>query len=451
MVLSPFICLAAHILLTQPITFRLLLLPIRYKYAFDRQLNNLAASQQGRVIQRTFGIRSARVKPQGIPGDSNNKTLSFNMVQHKSEEKMNAIIYDLENPKMVRKPKPILQGSSHILVKIHAAGVNPVDAKKVFGDKLPIQYSPFRSFVNHAVKSCCPGFDFSGVVHEVPTTAADGEKCPYHVGDLVYGTAPPFVGTFCEYQILPLDQMQRMPSTLSFVEAAALPLTGLSCLQSLAKALPVAGQDTASSPQHLLVIGASGGTGHFAIQYAKRHLHVDRVVGICGTSNRKWVQEELGADHVINYQDDQWQDSIKREVDHFGPFTCVLDTVFSSQSHDQHMGYEAFLRSSSSSHHKKLLEGMYVRFGGQFTSWFAAGLKRTVGINLFHGKSELFWVRLSQSSSELDTLRKAVDEENVKPYVLQTFPFTEEGVAQAFNALKSRRVRGKIVLTIVPS
>lgn len=448
MVLFPFINLAAHIILTQPLTLGLL--PTRLKCSFAHQLNPLTATQQGRIVERTFGRRTARVKPQGVPGDSNNnKTSSVNMVQDESEEKMNAIIYDLENPKMVRKPKPILKGSSHILVKIHAAGVNPVDAKKVFGDKLPIQYSPFRFFVNHAVKSCCPGFDFSGVVHEVPTSAADGENCPYHVGDLVYGTAPPFVGTFCEYQILPLDQVQRMPSTLSLVEAAALPITGLSCLQSLAKALPKAGQDT-SRHQHLLVIGASGGTGHFAIQYAKRHLHLDRVVGICGTSNMKWVEEELGADHVINYQDGQWQDSIKQEVDHFGPFTCVLDTVFSSQSQDQHMGYEAFLRSSSSSHHKKLLDGMYVRFGGHFTSWFAAGLQRTVGINLFPRNSELFWVRLSQSSSELDTLRQAVDEENVKPYVLQTFPFTEEGVAQAFNALKSRRVRGKIVLTIAP-
>jgi NADPH:quinone reductase-like Zn-dependent oxidoreductase len=94
---------------------------------------------------------------------------------------------------------------------------------------------------------------------------------------------------------------------------------------------------------------------------------------------------------------------------------------------------------------------MYVRFGGDFTSWFAAGLKRTVGINLFLRNSELFWVRFTQSSSELESLRKAVDEENVKPYVFQTLPFTEEGVAHAFNALKSRHVRGKIVLSIVPS
>jgi NADPH:quinone reductase-like Zn-dependent oxidoreductase len=371
------------------------------------------------------------------------------MEQTENDEKMDAIFYDLENPKMVRIPKPILKGRSHILVKIHAAGVNPVDAKKVFGDKLPIHYRPFQYFVNYVVKSCCPGFDFSGVVHQVPPTAANGEECPFNVGDLVYGTAPPFVGTFCEYQIIPLDQVQLMPSSLSLVEAAALPLTGLTCLQSLAKALPVAGHT--ASHQHLLVIGASGGTGHFAIQYAKRHLHLNRVVGICGTRNMKWVKEELGADHVINYEDDQWQESIKQEVDHYGPFTCVLDTVFSSQSHDQRMGYETFLRSSSSCNHNKLLEGMYVRFGGDFTSWFAAGLKRTVGINLFLRNSELFWVRFAQSSSELGSLRKVVDEENVKPYVFQTLPFTEEGVAHAFTALKSRHVRGKIVLSIVPS
>jgi NADPH:quinone reductase-like Zn-dependent oxidoreductase len=445
MTLCPFFFLA-HLLLAPPPS-KLTLVPARSNYVTASQVI-LASTQHSIIIRREFGTKTP-LKPQGTTISRHYSNLK--MIQQENDGRMNAIIYDLEKPKMIRKPIPILKGRHHILVKIHAAGVNPVDAKKVFGDKLPIHYSPFKHFVNYAVKSCCPGLDFSGVVHEIPSNMEGEEECPYRVGDKVYGTAPPFMGTFCEYQLVPLDQVQHMPSTLSFVEAAALPLTGLTCLQSLAMALPLGNKDNNDGHHHLLVIGASGGTGHFAIQYAKRHLHIKRVVGVCGTTNLKWVKETLGADNVIDYQDDQWQDYIKQEVDEHGPFTCVLDTVFSSHSHDKRMGYERFLRSSSSCKYNKLLEGMYVRLGGDFTSWVAAGLKRTIGVNLFHKDSELFWVRFSRSSGELDILRKVVDEENVKPYVLQTLPFTEENVAQAFDSLKSRRVRGKIVLSIVPS
>jgi len=362
---------------------------------------------------------------------------------------MNAIIYTLNKPKMIRKPIPTLKrNGGHILVRIHAAGVNPVDAKNLYGDKLPNGIC--QQFVKYSVRSSCPGFDFSGVVQQIPPNAA--EEFPYRVGDKVYGTAPPFVGTFCEYQIIPLDQVQHMPSSLTYVEAAALPLTGLTCLQSLGflASRSANNNDDTSNNQHLLVIGASGGTGHFAIQLAKRYLCVNRVVGICSTSNLKWVKETLGADCAIDYKDEQWREDIKKEVEAFGPFTCVLDTVFSNQSKDQSEGYGAFLRSESSGDSKKLLDGIYLLLGGTFSSWFAAGLKRTFGINLFRKGNELFWVRFPQSSGELDILRKAVDENNIKPFIHEILPFTEESVSSAFDALKSRRVRGKIVLSLVP-
>ena len=350
-----------------------------------------------------------------------------------TQSTMNTIIYDGEAPKMIHKAVPTLM-KGNILVKIHAAGVNPVDAKKVFGDKLP-NYGPFQSFLKYAVRSCCPGFDFSGVVHQVPT----GEECPYRIGDKVFGTVPPFTGTFCEYQNVPLDQVHYMPSTLTFVQAAAVPLTGLTCLQSFALG-------SVDSNSHVLVIGASGGTGHFAVQYAKRYLNVKRVVGICGTRNVEWAKE-LGADHVIDYKDEKWQEHIKQEVEVHGPFTCVLDTVFSNQAHDQSTGYETFLRSFDGGH--KLVEGMYLRLGGNPNSWCAAGLKRVLGINLFGKDSELFWVRFPRSSEELRTLKLAVDEHNVKPYISEALSFNEENVARAFELLKGRRTRGKIVLRLI--
>jgi reticulon-4-interacting protein 1, mitochondrial len=105
----------------------------------------------------------------------------------------------------------------HLLVRVKAVGLNPVDAKDVFGDKLPHSWSTGHALVRWFIQKKIPGFDFAGVC-----VASSTDE--YQPGDQVYGTMPPLTGSLAEYVSAPLDQVCHMPENFSFEEAAATPL-----------------------------------------------------------------------------------------------------------------------------------------------------------------------------------------------------------------------------------
>ena len=114
----------------------------------------------------------------------------------------------------------------HVIVRVHACGVNPVDAKYCWGDKLPA-FLPERA-KRKLVDGSGAGFDFAGVVEHVCPSVSRLTR-----GDRVYGTTPPFVASFAEVVVAPAHQVARIPNEMSFKEAASLPLVGLTILQSL--------------------------------------------------------------------------------------------------------------------------------------------------------------------------------------------------------------------------
>lgn len=114
--------------------------------------------------------------------------------------------------------------ANRVLCHVACAGLNPVDAKGLVGDKLPEWLSGVG---RTAIEGRVVGFDFSGTVVSAPATS------PFKAGDAIWGTAPPLVGTFAEEISVPLDQIAPKPPSLTFSEAAALPLVGLTALQSL--------------------------------------------------------------------------------------------------------------------------------------------------------------------------------------------------------------------------
>ena len=172
---------------------------------------------------------------------------------------MRKVVFSRASPEGVRlasAPAPTAGtiGDGQVLCRVACAGINPVDAKGLVGDKLP----PWLGGLGRAaVEGAGVGFDFSGIVVRAPAASALRE------GDAVFGTAPPMTGSFAEEIIVPLDQVAPKPRSLSFAEAAALPLVGLTALQSLVH------DNGLCQGQHLLVIGASGGVGHVACQLAK--------------------------------------------------------------------------------------------------------------------------------------------------------------------------------------
>lgn len=148
---------------------------------------------------------------------------------------MKCIVYGKDSrPVSKTVPVPDVVGSNknnnyragHVLVQVHAAGLNPVDAKDVMGDKLPHSWTTVKSWLRSFISDKIPGFDFAGVV-----VCGENDKDappPHHfaAGDKVFGTMPPLCGTLAEYISVPIDQVCYMPSNLSFEEAAALPLVG---------------------------------------------------------------------------------------------------------------------------------------------------------------------------------------------------------------------------------
>ena len=354
---------------------------------------------------------------------------------------MRAAVYDPGAPQstsVVDQAAPKLHKKGFcrggVLCEVRSCGANPVDAKFVIGDKFPESWLPWAS---RRVAGSTPGFDFSGVVIDAP--AGSG----FAAGDEVFGFAEdpaslrpwrPLHGSFCEVVDAPLDQISHKPSTLSWQEAAACPLVCITALQALE-------QHGVSEGQKVLVIGASGGVGHVAVQIA-RCLGAD-VIGVCSGRNAEFV-EKCGASVVVDYRQDGY---IEKIAEH-GPYDVVLDAVSSADSRDKAASYiervKPYVKTDGDRHN-------YVVFGGATRHWFLAGLKRFTGLNCFGRGFELFWIRMPGSSKLLSRLAAWADAGKLRPTVAQTFGFDEAGVRGAFEALRSRRTAGKVVIDVSSS
>jgi NADPH:quinone reductase-like Zn-dependent oxidoreductase len=177
-------------------------------------------------------------------------------------------------------PDPLV-GPDTVRLRVHAAGVNPVDYKMCHGN-LAGRFPHFFPLI--------PGWDAAGVVEAVGPAVVGFEP-----GDEVYGYfRKDYVrdGTYAELATMRDSALAPKPATLSFEEAGAIPLAGLTALQVLRDALDLQGGD------RLLVLGASGGVGGFAVQIAKAG--GTHVIAVASAANHDYMRG-LGADEVIDY------------------------------------------------------------------------------------------------------------------------------------------------------
>ena len=361
---------------------------------------------------------------------------------------MRAAVYDRGFPEGIRvvadRAFPV-PSKNALLVRAKACGVNPVDAKGVIGDKLP----PFlRGFARRLVDGKTAGFDLSGVVEQAPP------GCGFAVGDEVYGAVPPFRGALAELVSVPLDQVARKPESLTHEQAAALVLPGVTVAQLL-------DQHGFAPGQHVLVLGASGGVGHLAVQIARAR-GAGFVAGVCSAKNAALCRS-IGA-HAVAAYDQPGNDAAPRDAliaslesmvaRRERPFDLVIDTVTSNDTRDASSAYERRVRCArgvlAKGEGRRRGASAYVTIGGGTSEWLRAGVKRVLGVNLFPKGRELFWIRFPGCGKDLEALRAMADaaesERRVQPRVAQTFPLTSRGVRDAFAALHSRRTVGKLVV-----
>ena len=302
------------------------------------------------------------------------------------------VVHEYGGPEVLKyedapRPEP---KENEVLVRVMAAGVNPVDAlirsgkyAKVFGTSLPL----------------VPGYDIAGVVEKIGTKIAK-----LKVGDAVYAY-PMWGGGYAEYAVATDGEAALKPKSISFVEAAGVPLAALTAWQAL---IDVAKMDKG---QTVLIHGGSGGVGSFAIQIAKAR--GAKVIATASTSNQDLLKQ-LGADVAIDYTKQKFED-VAKDVD------VVLDSV----------GKDTLARSYG-----------VVKKGGFIASLVAKPDQAELDKHRIRGAP----ISVKPNASELAEITKLIDEKKIKPIVSQVLPLTEAVKAQEQAA--THHTRGKIVLKI---
>ena len=295
--------------------------------------------------------------------------------------------------KDVPRPTP---AEDEVLVRVRASSVNPVDWKIRKGNLKLLTGKEFPKIL---------GSDFSGEIVEAGTKT-DG----YQPGQQVYGMNNAVKGgAYGEYLAVKISKLAPKPTSLSHVEAAAVPLAALTALQSLKKGGIRAGQK-------VLVNGASGGVGSFAVQIARAyHASVD---GVCSSRHIELVQQ-IGADRVINYE--------KEDV---LPSTPTYDLIL-----DAHGGL------SYGKARKALREG------GQMVSTLPS--PKGIFWLLFskvQGSKNLHFIMVNSNPTDLSELRTFIDDGQVKPVIDSVFPL--EDIDEAHRKSEEGHPGGKIVVSL---
>jgi len=194
--------------------------------------------------------------------------------------------------------KPAIN-DEQILVRVHAAGLHVGDCFGVRGSPLPMRVVSgiFKPKIG------VPGFDLAGRVE-----AVGAKVTQFKPGDEVFGAS---VGTCAEYALATENELALKPTDLSFEQAAALPTSALAALHAMRDVMKI------KPGQKILINGASGGVGHFAVQIAKSY--GAEVTGVCSTANADMVRS-LGADHVIDYTREDFANGGPR-------FDLILDNL----------------------------------------------------------------------------------------------------------------------------
>ena len=304
----------------------------------------------------------------------------------------------------IERPVP---GDDEVLVRVHAAGVDRGVWHLMAG--LPYLVR-IMGFGLRAPKTPVRGSDAAGVVE-----AVGPEVTGFRPGDEVFGTCD---GSFAEYALAKGDKLAPKPSNLTFEQAAVVPTSATTALQGLRD------QARVQSSQHVLIVGASGGVGTFAVQIAKSF--GAEVTGVCSTSKVDLVRS-IGADHVIDYTRDDFAKGTRR-------FDVIVDTGGNRPLSD--------LRSALTGRGTLVIVG--AETGGRWLGGTDRQLRALV-LSPFVSQSLRTFVA-KDNADDLMVLKGLIESGKVTPVVDRTFPLQQ--TPDAIRYLEAGQTRGKTVITV---
>ena len=318
---------------------------------------------------------------------------------------MKAIVYheygspDVLNLEEVEKPTP---KDDEVLIKVHAASVNAGDWHLLRGKPFLIRLMGFGLL---KPKNKILGADIAGRVEAVGRNVKQ-----FQPGDEVFGMG----GGFAEYVCKREDRLALKPANMSFEEAAAVPMAAVTALQGLRD------KGQIQPGQKVLINGASGGGGTFAVQIAKSF--GAEVTGVCSTRNLDRARS-IGADQVIDYTQEDFTKKGQR-----------YDLILAANGYHPILDYKRALSP----------KGIYVMTGGSMAQMFQAMLlgpwiSKT-------GSKKMGFMVAEQSQKDLVFLKELLEARKVVPVIERRYPLSQ--VAEAVRYLEEGHAQGKIVITV---
>ena len=321
---------------------------------------------------------------------------------------MRAVVHDRygssEVLRLARVARPVL-GDNQVLLHVNADGLDRGTEHLMTG-------KPYvaRLFVGlRKPKNPIPGRDAAGTVAAVGSSVSR-----FAIGDEVFGVAP---GSFAEYAVAREDKLARKPGNLSFAQAAAVPVSAGTALRALVDAGRV------QAGQSVLVVGAPGGVGTYAVQLAKAF--GAEVTGVSSTAKADLVKS-LGADHVIDYTQEDFADGTRR-------YDLILDIGGSTPVRRLRQALRP--------------RGTLVFVGGE-NSGNLTGLGRQLRGALISPllRQRLVLLMAKERAADLERLTGLIEDGKLVPSVDRSYPLDE--ASDAMRLLEKGQVRGKVVITV---
>ena len=300
--------------------------------------------------------------------------------------------------KDVAKPTP---GDNEVLIKLYAASVNPLDFFTMRGAPLIRRIPGLRTPKDKRI-----GADAAGEVEAVGRNVTQ-----FKPGDAVFGVCR---GAFAEYACATEAKLARKPPNISFEEAAAVPVAAITALQGLRDKGRI-------QPGHkVLIDGASGGVGTFAVQIAKSF--GAEVTAVCSTRNVDTARS-IGADHVTDYTKEDFTQRAQR-----------YDLILGANAHHSIFDYRRALTQ----------DGIYVIAGGGLPQIFQAMLLAPLLSRIGSKKACFFIANMNQK--DLVFLKELMEAGKLVPVIDRRYPLSD--AADAIRYLEEGHAQGKIVLTV---